>query len=399
VTINCLACDGFLGEVLFSIPDLPLVDSFCVSRQDALAVPRYSVDLCQCTICSTIQIASPPDTSDIYKNYIYESSSSPDLSDHFSSYAQCISSLATSLDTRILEVGANDGLLLQKLSDVGYTNMLGVDPSPQTAGIAIKGVEIINDFFSDTSVSDLEPKSIGLIIANNCFSHIPNLSDVLTLCASLLEPAGTVIVEVQSCLALLEGVVFDYIYHEHYFYHSAQSFEKLASMSGLEIYRIDLVPTKGGSYRIFLGHSGCHPIQSSVSFWKFREDLAGIHRHEAWALMTDYLSGIKSSLKSFIHCSGRSLIGYGASATGTVLMRYMDIEESVAAIVDDNVKRQGLFSPGTAIPIKPPSSLKSSDTCLMLAWRHAPFILPKINSMGLDYVVPLPQLTVSSSAL
>ena len=91
MTINCLACNGILGDTLFSIPDLPLVDSFCTSREDALAVPSYSVDLRQCKNCNTIQIASPPDTSEIYKNYIYDSSSSPDLSKHFSAYAHYIS--------------------------------------------------------------------------------------------------------------------------------------------------------------------------------------------------------------------------------------------------------------------------------------------------------------------
>lgn len=395
MTIKCLACDGSLGDVLFSIPDLPLVDSFCVSRKDALAVPCYSIAIRQCKDCSTIQIASPPDTSEIYKNYLYDSSSSPDLSDHFSSYAQYIASLAPSLNAKILEIGANDGLLLQKLSNRGFTNMLGIDPSPQTAEIAIQGVEIINDFFSETSVSCLRPKSFNFIIANNCFSHIPNLSNTLTLCARLLEPAGTICVEVQSCLDLVEGVVFDYIYHEHYFYHTAQSFEKLAKVSDLEIYHIEHVPTKGGSYRFLLGHAGCHTIDSSVDYWKFREELAGVHRSEAWHLMTDYLSRIKNALSRLAIESGKALFGYGASATGTVLMRYMDIEESINKIVDDNPKRQGLFSPHTAIPVISPSMMEPTDVCLILAWRHSHLIYPKLQKQSIPYITPLPWLRVN----
>lgn len=395
VTIKCLACEGILGDVLFSIPDLPLVDSFCITREDALAVPRYSVDLRQCKSCSTIQIASPPDTSVIYKNYIYDSSSSPDLSDHFSSYAQYITALVPSLNTKILEIGANDGLLLQKLSNEGFTDMMGIDPSPQTAGIAIPGVEIINEFFNETSVGHLKPKSFGLVIANNCFSHIPNLSEVLTLCASLLDETGTICVEVQSCLDLVEGVVFDYIYHEHYFYHSAQSFEKLAKIADLEIYQIDHVPTKGGSYRFLLGHAGFHTIDSSVHYWKFREELAGIHRGEAWNLMTDYLSGIKNALSKLVNGGGKSIVGYGSSATGTVLMRYMDIEDSINTIVDDNPKRHGLFAPHTAIPVKSPSMLEPTDICLILAWRHSNLIVPKLQRQSIPYVTPLPWIRIN----
>lgn len=396
MTHNCLACDGMLGEVLFSIPELPLVDSFCKSQKEALAVPKYSIDLRQCNKCSTIQISSPPDTSDIYKNYIYDSSSSPDLFDHFTDYAQYVLSLSKDLNTKVLEVGANDGLLLRSLVDVGFTRLLGIDPSPQTAEVNIKGVEIINEFFCQASTSNLKPSSFGLIIANNCFSHIPNLSGILELCLNLLEPSGTIIVEVQSCLDLLEGVVFDYIYHEHFFYHSAQSFEKLAKICGLELYHIDHVPTKGGSYRLLFGHPGRHAIDSSVDYWKFREQLAGIHRPKSWQLMTDYLSGVKNSLKSFIHETNQSLIGYGASATGTVLMRYMDIESSVETIVDDNSSRQELFAPGTAIPVKSPAMLSNSDMCLILAWRHSDRIVPKLKMQSIPFITPLPAFKTSS---
>lgn len=395
MTVNCLACDGRLGDVLFSISNLPLVDSFCSSTNEARAVPRFTVDLRQCNICSTIQIASPPETSEIYRNYIYESSSSPDLSDHFDAYAQYISSLLLDSNARVLEIGTNDGLLLGKLAEVGCTRMVGIDPSPQTAEIDIKGVEIINDFFSETAICHLKPKSFSVIIANNCFSHIPNLANILVLCSKLLQPNGTIVIEVQSCLDLIEGVVFDYIYHEHYFYHTAQSFEKLAKICGLDLYHIDHVPTKGGSYRLLLGHSDHHAIDSSVDYWKFREELAGIHRHEAWQLMMDYLSIVKNSLHCTINESKRPLIGYGASATGTVFMRYMDIEGSVEAIVDDNAKRQGLFAPGTAIPVRSPSTLKPTDMCLLLAWRHSNYIVPKLIKQSIPYVIPLPAFRVS----
>ena len=393
--LSCLACGGQLGNTFFSIPDLPLVDSFCSSAEEALSVPCYSVDICQCSRCLTIQIASPPDTSEIYKNYIYESSSSPDLSHHFDVYAQYIASLAISNTTHIMEIGANDGLLLSKLANAGFTSMLAIDPSPQTSHISIEGVEIINDFFSESSVSHLETNSFGIIIANNCFSHIPNLSGILSLCSKLLEPSGTIVIEVQSCLDLVEGVIFDYIYHEHYFYHTAQSFEKIARMSGLDLYHIDHVPTKGGSYRFLIGHAGQHTIDSSVSYWKYREELAGIHKFKTWKLMENYLQEIKKLLHKFIENDKRRLIGYGASATGTVLMRYMNIESKVSAIVDDNPKRQGLYAPRTAIPVNSPAALKDTDSCLILAWRHFNHIAPNLKKQSISYVLPLPTLKVS----
>jgi len=395
MTLHCLACDGSLGEVFFSLSNLPLVDSFCRTPQQARSIPRHTVDLRQCDSCSTIQISFPPDTSEIYRSYIYESASSPDLSDHFSRYADYVASLASNVNTKILEIGVNDGLLLQKLADIGFTDMLGVDPSPQTAQINIQGVSIINDFFTESVANEIKPQNFDIIIANNCFSHIPNLSNVLARCASLLRPNGSILVEVQSCLNLLEGAGFDYIYHEHYFYHTAHSFEKLAIMSGLSLYHIDHMPTKGGSYRLLLGHPGAHAIDNSLDYWKFREKLAGVHCIEAWNQMEKYLEKVRSRLLRVIDGSHRRLVGYGASATSTVFMNYMGIEDSVEIIVDDNLKRQGLYAPGSAIPIMPPSILKTTDMCLILAWRHVRHILPHIKSQSIPYINPLPIFSVN----
>jgi hypothetical protein len=76
-------------------------------------------------------------------------------------------------------------------------------------------------------------------------------------------------------------------------------------------------------------------------------------------------------------------------------MRYMDIESTVNSIVDDNPKRQGLFAPGTAIPVKPPSILNDEDICLVLAWRHSKYIVPKLGKLSIPYIIPLPSVKIN----
>jgi len=391
----CLACGGALGETLFSIPDLPLVDSFCASPHKARAVPRYSVDLCQCGACNTIQVAAPPDTSDIYRSYIYESASSPDLLRHFTEYAQFVKHSVGANLGKILEIGANDGLLINQLVKAGFRQLVAIDPSPQTRQIRIPGVTVINDFFSDDSVGQLPLHSFSAIIANNCFSHIPRLTSILGICGRLLDRSGTIFVEVQSTLDLVENVVFDYVYHEHYFYHTVTSFEKVVNDAGLELYGVKHVFTKGGSYRFLIGHRGGHARQGSLDYWKYRERVAHIHSASSWTAMTSYLSDIRCKLQGLLSEQSSEVFGYGASATGTVFLRYMNIERYVTAIVDDNPSRQFLFAPGSAIPTLPPEAIKGGSLCLILAWRHSHQIIPALESRGIGYVLPLPELTSS----
>lgn len=387
---QCLACGGVLGVDLFSIPDLPLVDSFCTTEDAARSVPVFSITVAQCSTCLTIQLVNPPDTSAIYKQYIYESRSSPDLKEHFAGYASFIKNLGVSKHDKILEIGANDGLLLSELVRCEFCNLTAIDPSPQTAAITLEEVSVINDFFSQRAMMGVPRGEFDLIIANNCFSHIPNLCDTLTLCRDLLSERGALIVEVQSTLDLLQDSAFDYIYHEHFFYHTVTSFETLAKLAGLELYDVLHVPTKGGSYRLLFGHPGRHEVAESVRYWLYRESVAGVHSVSPWVAMRRYLDTLSLSINHHLHRDNVVAAAYGASATGTVFLRYMNLEGAVQFIVDDNPKRQNLYSPRAAIPVRDPATLNDSNVCLVLAWRHLGRIAPKLQALNVPFVTPLP---------
>lgn len=389
---QCLACGGGLGLDLFSIPDLPLVDSFCATKDAARSVPVFSIRVAQCSRCLTIQLVNPPDTSSIYKQYIYESRSSPDLKEHFAGYASFIKYLGVSEHAKILEIGANDGLLLSELVRCGFYNLTAIDPSPQTAAITLDKVSVINDFFSRRAMTGTPRGEFDLIIANNCFSHIPDLCDTLALCRDLLSEQGSILVEVQSTLDLLQDAAFDYIYHEHLFYHTATSFGTLAQLAGLELYDVQHVPTKGGSYRLSFGHPGRRQVADSVRYWRYREGIAAVHAISPWDAMRRYLDTLSLSIKHHLYRENVVAAAYGASATGTVFLRYMNLEGAIQFIVDDNPKRQNLYSPRAAIPVRDPGTLNDSNVCLVLAWRHLGRIAPKLQALNVPFVSPLPVL-------
>lgn len=388
--LNCLACDqGYLGDVLFKIDDLPLVDSFASTPEGAREIPKYSLELRQCFNCLTIQVASPPDTSNIYQNYIYDSSSSPDLDSHFINYADFVKNL-TGTNVELLEIGANDGLLIGHLHKAGFKRITAIDPAPQANTIDASKAKIINDFFSAKIIDQFAPNSFDIIIANNCFSHIPNLLHVFKMCEGLLAKDGVIIIEVQSTLALIEGVIFDYIYHEHYFYHTASSLSKLISKAGLEINKIDLVGTKGGSYRMLITRRGTRGVESCVDYWAYREQLSNIHSSACWSGLRSYLNRVRDEILAMITESPGELYGYGASATGTVLLRYFGLEKHLVAIVDDNPKRQGLYAPGSQLPVIDIKSVPSRRWCLVLAWRHREKIIRRGHAAFEKYIIPLP---------
>ena len=150
---GCLACGkGVLDSSLFLIRDLPLVDKFMPSCQESKAVLRSDVNLRKCSVCSTVQIDNPIKPNLLFDDYIYESSSSPDLENHFSSFANDIRNRFDPENLEILEIGINDGLLAKKLINKG-NKITGIDPSPQTKRLENESIEIINGYFGSEEVN------------------------------------------------------------------------------------------------------------------------------------------------------------------------------------------------------------------------------------------------------
>ena len=143
---KCSSCDnGFLTEKLFEISNLPLVDSFSKSSESAKKVPTSTVTIRLCNCCKTVQIDNPIDPVNLYKSYIYDSKSSPDLENHFEGYLNDLNSRGLINNSRILEIGINDGLLAEKIIKSKPSSYIGIDPSPQSASIKTRGISIIHD--------------------------------------------------------------------------------------------------------------------------------------------------------------------------------------------------------------------------------------------------------------
>ena len=68
-------------------------------------------------------------------------------------------------------------------------------------------------------------------------------------------------------------------------------------------------------------------------------------------------------------------------------------------IVDDSPLKQGLFSPGTHIPVLPTNAIyeRRPDYVIILAWNFAKQIIEKHSSFldgGGCFIVPLPEIKI-----
>jgi SAM-dependent methyltransferase len=308
-------------------------------------------------------------------------------------------------DSLVVEIGSNDGYLLQYFAREGV-RVLGVDPAvPACAAAAQRGVPTRTAFFgravADALVS--ERFRARLIVANNVMAHVPDLNDVAAGIRRLLEPGGVVVIETPYVRDLLDGLAFDTIYHEHVFYYSLTALHALLARHGLYVVEVERIAPHGGSIRVTaVASGGARPGASVVALladeeaWRVRDpapyrDFAG-RVDRAIMELRKFLLSRKSA--------GLRLAAYGAAAKATTLLAALGIGHDVLDfVVDRNPRKQGRYVPGTRLPVRAPDQLLTSmpDEVLILSWNLTDEVLSQqaeYRRLGGRFIVPIPEVRV-----
>ena len=97
---------------------------------------------------------------------------------------------------------------------------------------------------------------------------------------------------------------------------------------------------------------------------------------------------------------GKSTVCYGAPAKGNTLLNFCGIKnEQITYTVDRSPHKQGLFLPGSHLPIKSPKNILETkpDYIIILAWNLKDEIMEQmkdVRAWGCKFVVPIPELKI-----
>lgn len=247
-------------------------------------------------------------------------------------------------------------------------------------------------------------KSI-LIIGNNVLAHVPDLNDFVKGLKILLKPEGIITMEFPHLLRLIEKTQFDTIYHEHFSYFSFIVAQKVFAKNSLLIFDVEEIPTHGGSLRIYATHieNTKYAIQNNVNELINRERKFGLEDLTTYRNFGERVKMVKKDLQDFIiktKREGKKIVGYGAAAKGNTLLNYCEIgPESIDYVVDKNPHKQGLYLPGTHIPIRDPEEIRKTkpDYVLILPWNLEKEIMEQIKFVlewGGKFVISIPEVKI-----
>ncbi|OPA80621.1 SAM-dependent methyltransferase [Paenibacillus selenitireducens] len=396
---------------LHSFVDLgltPLSNSFVhASNLDKYEV-FYPLHTYICQACLLVQLEQYESPTEIFSEYAYFSSYSDSWLQHTKEYTmRMISTLGLDPHSSVIEIASNDGYLLQYFLEHEIP-VLGIEPAQNVAKKAVeKGIPTVTEFFGSELALQLRHRGYAadLLIGNNVLAHVPNLNDFVTGLKILLGEQGVITMEFPHMLRFMQGNQFDTIYHEHFSYFSLQTARTVFSYFGLEMYDAEELPTHGGSLRIYAKHQddGSKLDTGRVEQIIEQEQAAGLDSIPTYQAFSHKVTQMKRDILHFLiqkKNAGKTIVGYGAAAKGNTLINSCGIgKDFLAYVVDKNPYKQGLFLPGSRIPVYSPDKIKETkpDYVLILPWNITAEIMAQteyIRAWGGQWIVPIPEVKV-----
>ena len=160
--ISCASCGNKHQREMLDLGNIPFVGQFPTKKELNNQI-RWQLKLMFCDKCKLVQTDSLINPKIAFKNYHYLSSIS--LSKHFNELANILDSRYNIKGKSILEIGSNDGVLLEPLSKLGAI-VEGVDPSDNPVKIAKNKLRIIR-IVSNPRCTRSVSRSISFIIRYN----------------------------------------------------------------------------------------------------------------------------------------------------------------------------------------------------------------------------------------
>lgn len=403
---QCLICETLI-ESFISFGKMPIANGF-LAKEEFGREYFFELRVGFCPKCKMVQLLEQPDREQMFhENYAFFSSTSTRMTTHFQKFAEFVKAKhLVSNDPFVAEIGSNDGIMLKNFAEAGIRH-IGIEPSANVAEVArSKRINTICKFFDENVAREIvsEYGQADVFLGANVMCHIPYLHSIAEGIRILLKPRGVLIFEDPYLGDIVEKTSYDQIYDEHAFYFSVASVSYLFGQHSLEVFNVQPQNEHGGSMRYLIGHKGAHHRMSdAVVIQRAREESMGLHKPETYDRLRKNIERSRDELMALLRDlrgKGKRIVGYAATSKSTTVTNYCSITPELVEFISDTTPiKQGKYSPGTHIPVRPYEEFKNRypDYALLFGWNHSEEIMAKeqaFKAAGGKWIVYVPEVKI-----
>jgi methylation protein EvaC len=386
---RCRICESSI-EPFLEFGRMPLANGFLSSAEFGDEY-FFNLSAAYCSRCTLVQLVEQPQRDRMFnERYPFFTATSIRMQEHFAAMARDVMARLPHGDPFVVEIGSNDGTLLRHVADAGIRH-LGIEPSASVARAAsAAGVNTMCRFFDREVARQIVSQhgQADAIVAANALSHVSDLHAVAAGIDALLATDGIGIIEDPYWGDVVARTAFDQIYDEHASYFTLSSLSDLFAQHGLEV--LDAIPfdVHGGSMRYVIGRAGSTPPAARVTRLREQEHAAGLHRPATFAGFRDRTAATGAALMTLLRrckAEGKRVVGYGATSKSTTTINYFGITPDLVEFISDTTPaKQGTFSPGAHLPVRPHAEFvaRYPERALLFLWNHAAEVRAKEDAFA-----------------
>ncbi len=404
----CRCCGNTALESILSLGEQTLTGVFPRSPDEPIT--RGPLELVKCLgdeACGLVQLRHTYDSSEMYgDNYGYRSSLNQSMVRHLrEKVSALLAHFPIAPGDVVLDIGSNDGTLLSFMPE--SAERVGMDPTiTRYAQYYQPGIRAVPAFFSADSFRELYGDRRASIVTSIAMFY--DLGDPLTFVAdiaSVLAPDGVWHLEQSYLLTMLAQNAYDTICHEHVEYYALRQIQWMLRRSGLRILDVELNDVNGGSFSLTVCHEGARHVSNHAAIealerLELTEGLETLAPYREFARRVAAHRDDLVALLSRLRADGATVLGYGASTKGNVILQYCGLTaREIPAMAEVNADKFGALTPGSLIPIIPEAEARARrpEYLLVMPWHFRDNLIQReadYLARGGRMIFPLPEISV-----
>jgi len=370
-------------------------------------ITKGPLDLVWCPDSGLLQMKQSYSVDEMYgENYGYRSGLNSSMVEHLTNKISGLERLINlNPEDLVIDIGSNDATSLKAYKS--NCKKVGIDPTGNKfISYYTDNISLIPDFFSKSIFLKNFPNEKATIITSIAmFYDLENPVSFVKDIESVLTDDGIWHFEQSYMPSMLRSNSYDTICHEHLEFYSFLVVKNLLESVGMRVIDVQMNSINGGSFAVTACKvNASHKSNTPIINWmlKQEEDL-GLDTPTPYRLFEERVFKHRKNLINLIEAivsDGKTILGYGASTKGNVLLQFCGLTtKHIPYIAEVNPDKFGSFTPGTNIPIisEAEALAMKPDYFLVFPWHFKDSIIRKEKEFikrGGKFIFPLPEIEI-----
>jgi hypothetical protein len=370
-------------------------------------ITKGPLRLVWCRSCTLLQLAHSYPIQEMYgDNYGYRSGLNRSMVVHLERKARSLETLVgLSAGDVVLDIGSNDGTLLGSYTTPSLRKV-GIDPTAaRFAKFYPPEAEIVPDFFSADRFREVVDRPARVITSVAMFYDLDDPVAFTSDVRQCLALDGVWHFEQSYMPSMLRSTAYDTVCHEHLEYYSLATVARVLADAGMRILDVRFNRVNGGSFAVTAGHNETtiEPERTLIDWFLDQEQRVSLHTPGPFRRFEERVFQHRTDLVELVRtlrAAGASIMGYGASTKGNVLLQFCGFTPAdIEAIAEVNEDKFGHVTPGTGIPIVPEADVRERrpDYLIVFPWHFRDGIVEREDDYlrsGGRLIFPLPEIEI-----